>query len=414
LRILYIHQFFATRDSSHPTRSYEFARRMIVDGHEVVMVTGDSRIPELHPKRLFARADVEGIDVRSVHNEYSNRMGYARRILSFLSFTLGSTWLGLRAPRPDVVFATSTPLTVGIPGVIVSKLRRVPLVFEVRDPWPEAAFQMGALKRTSLPGRMASWLERAIYSASTAIVGLSPGMVDFILAVEPDAAKVHMIPNAADLDHFSPGPKDAGMEERLGVRGRFVVGYVGAIGPSNSPETIVEAARLLKQRGRDDIAIVMAGDGKLVPVVSRLISDLALDGLILAGSIPKRDVPALLRTCDVLLVHLAKVPVLYTGSPNKLFDGLATGRPIIVNSPGWTKPLVTEADAGLFVEPEDPVALADAIVSLADDPDGVARMGANARALAEREFARDDQADRLVEVLARASGAGRIGEQTHR
>lgn len=406
MRILYIHQFFATRDSSHPTRSYELARRMVAAGHEVVMVTGNSRLPELHPRGLFARFDVDGIDVRSVRNEYSNHMSYARRILSFLSFVFGSTWLALRAPRPDVVFATSTPLTVAVPGLLASKLRRVPLVFEVRDPWPEAAFQMGALSRTGLVGRLASWLERTVYRASVAIVGLSPGMVDFILKVEPVPAKVHMIPNAADLDHFSPGPKDPAMAERLGVTGRFVVGYVGAMGIANAPEVIAEAARLLNERGRDDIAIVLAGDGKRLPAIRELKERDGLDNVVIAGSLPKHDVAALLRTCDVVLVHLAKVPVLYTGSPNKLFDGLASGRPIIVNSPGWTKPLVTDADAGLFVEPEDAPALADAIVALADDPATVARMGANARALAEREFARDDQADKLIAVLVSAAGTG--------
>jgi glycosyltransferase involved in cell wall biosynthesis len=400
VRILYIHQFFATRDSSHPTRSYEFARRMVSTGHEVVMVTGDSRIPELHGGGLFARSTVDGIDVRSVRNRYSNHMGYARRIASFLSFVFGSTWLALRAPRPDVIFATSTPLTVAVPGLVASFLRRVPLVFEVRDPWPEAAFQMGAIARTGILGRLASWLERKTYRSSTAIVGLSPGMVESILSVDPEPAKVHMIPNAADLDHFAPGPKDPATEERLGVKGRFVVGYVGAIGPSNAPETIVEAARILRERGRDDIAIVLAGDGQRLPAVAAAKEALSLDRLVLAGSVPKRDVPALLRTCDAVLVHLAKVPVLYTGSPNKLFDGLATGRPVIVNSPGWTRPLVTEADAGLFVEPEDATALADAMERLADDPGMVARMGANARTLAETGFSRDVQADRLIAVLS--------------
>ena len=124
----------------------------------------------------------------------------------------------------------------------------------------EAAFQMGALSRTGPLGRLASWLERTVYRASTSIVGLSAGMVEWILAVEPDAAKVHMIPNASDLDHFTPGPKDPELEARYGLAGRFVAGYIGAMGVANAPEVIAEAARLLKERGRDDIAIVLAGD----------------------------------------------------------------------------------------------------------------------------------------------------------
>jgi glycosyltransferase involved in cell wall biosynthesis len=399
MRILYIHQFFAMRDSSHPTRSYEFARRMVSQGHEVTMVTGGSRLPAGYREKLFSRFEVDGIDVRSVRGDYSNYMSYPRRIVAFALFIFGGTWLALRAPRPDVVFATSTPLTVAVPGYIASRLRRRPYVFEVRDPWPDAAFQMGALSRTSPLGRLSKLLERFTYRKADAVVGLSPGMVDFILAEDTDPAKVFMVPNCSDLDLFHPGEKDAGITQRYALQGRFVVGYTGAVGPANAVHVIAEAAALLKSEGRDDIAILIAGDGKRAPQVRAMKEELGLDNLHLLGSVPKHDVPALLRSCDVLLAHLAKVPVLYTGSPNKLFDGLASGRPIIVNSPGWTKPLVVDNDAGLFVEPEDARALADAILTLADDPAAVERMGRNARRVAEEKFSRDEQADRLIEVL---------------
>ncbi len=399
MRILYIHQFFAMRDSSHPTRSYEFARRMVAQGHEVVMVTGSSRLPEAYRDKLVSRFDVDGIHVLSARNTYSNYMNYASRIASFARFMVVATWLAITAPRPDVVFATSTPLTVAVPGYLASRLRRRPYVFEVRDPWPDAAFQMGALSPTSLIGRLAKWLERLTYRSADAIVALSPGMVDFVLAEGTDPAKVHMIPNCSDVDLFHPGEKDPELTSRWGLEGKTVVGYTGAIGPSNAVHVIAEAARLLQERGRDDIAILVAGDGRCRPEIEQIRDEQHLGNLVLTGSVAKHDMPALLRTCDILLAHLAKVPVLYTGSPNKLFDAMASGRPIIVNSPGWTKPLIEDHDAGVFVEPEDAVQLADAIEHLADDPDGRARMGANARRLAETDFSRDVQADRMIALL---------------
>ncbi len=399
MRILYIHQFFAMRDSSHPTRSYEFARRMVQQGHEVVMVTGGSRLPAEHREKLVSRFDVDGIEVRSVRGEYSNYMSYPRRIFAFALFIFGGTWLAIRAPRPDVVFATSTPLTVAVPGYLASRWHRRPYVFEVRDPWPEAAFQMGALSERSFLGRLSTWLERFTYRKADAIVGLSPGMVDCILAQGADPAKVHMVPNCSDLDLFHPGPKDPELVERYGLERRFVVGYTGAIGPTNAVHVIVEATSILKKRGRNDVVVLLAGDGKSAPRIKAMKDELGLENLHLLGSVPKHDIPALLRSCDVLLAHLAKVPVLYTGSPNKLFDALASGRPIIVNSAGWTKPLVVDRVAGLFVEPEDALQLADAIQRLADDPEGVERMGGNARSLAEEQFSRDEQADRLTAIL---------------
>jgi glycosyltransferase involved in cell wall biosynthesis len=405
VRILYIHQFFATRDSTHPTRSYEFARRMVEAGHDVTMVTGASRLGEPYESRLTSRLDVDGIDVRAVRNSYSNYMGYGRRMVSFGVFTLLATLAALRSPRPDVVFATSTPLTVGIPGYIVSRLRRAPMVFEVRDVWPEAAIQMGALKRGGLLARVARRLELFIYRASAAVVGLSPGMTELILEAGTPSEKVHTIPNCSDLDLFHPGPRDTAIVERFDLGDRFVVGYTGAIGPSNAVDIVAKAARLLAERGRDDIVFLLAGDGKSVPALRDYVDEHGLGNVILAGSVPKADIPPLLRTADVLMTLFAPVPILATNSPNKFFDGLASGTPMLVNSPGWTRDIVQGEGAGVYVPADDHEALADAIAALADDPEGRRRMGEAARRVAQERFGRDDMAARLIGVLEGAARA---------
>jgi len=404
MRIVYIHQFFATRDSSLGLiRSYEFSRRMVEAGHEVVMITSGSRLPERYSERLFARGDVDGIDVRSVRVRYSNYMGYGRRIISFLAFTFGATWLALTAPRPDVVFATSTPLTAGVPGWIAATVRRAPFVFEVRDLWPEAAIQLGALKRQGVLARMAKTLERFLYRRSASVIALSPGMAEGVILEGIPAARVHMIPNSCDLDLFRPGPKDPEFVERYALGERFVVGYAGAIGPSNALEdSVPEAARLLKGRGRDDIVFLVVGDGKCLPLIREIKERDGLDNLILAGSMPKRDIPRVTRTADALMALFADVPILYTNSPNKFFDGLATGRPMIVNSPGWTKQLLEEYGAGVYVPPGDGVSLAAEIERLADNPDETRRMGERARRLAEERFDRNDLAEQFVDVLEEA------------
>jgi glycosyltransferase involved in cell wall biosynthesis len=333
-------------------------------------------------------------------------MSYGRRILSFLLFTAGSTWLALRAPRPDVILATSTPLTVGIPALIASRLRGVPLVFEVRDLWPEAAIQMGAVRRGGALARIAKWLERRLYRASAEVVGLSPGMVDGIVAEGADPARVTMVPNAADLDLFHPGERDPELVARFGLAGRFVVGYAGAIGPSNAVEDQVpSAARVLLERGRRDIVFLIAGDGKSLPALRERTA--GMDNVVLAGSLPKREIPRLTRTADVLMTLFADVPILATNSPNKFFDALASGRPVIVNSPGWTRGLVEDNRCGVYVPAGDGTALADAVERLADEPDARARMGANGRALAEREFGRTELAARMLSVLERARASVR-------
>lgn len=400
MRILYIHQFFATRESSLGLiRSYEFARRWIAEGHEVTVITSSSRLPEEFDRKLFAEGVIDGIRVRSVRVRYSNYMGYARRMWSFALFTVGATFLAATSGKHDVVFATSTPLTVGIPGWVAAALTRTPFVFEVRDLWPEAAIQMGALKRDGLIARAAKLLERFLYRKAKHVIALSPGMAEGVLAEGVPAERVHMIPNSADLDLFYPAPKDHAFLASLGVpEGAFVVGYAGAIGPSNAVEAqMPEAAHTLHERGRDDIVFVIAGDGKCLPKLREMVE--GLPNVRLVGSLPKKDVPVLTRSADVLMTLFADVPILATNSPNKFFDGLASGRPMIVNSNGWTKDLVEQNRCGVYVPAGDGVALADAIERLAADRDLLEEMGRNARRLAEERFSRDDLADQALAVL---------------
>ncbi|MBN2406018.1 MAG: glycosyltransferase family 4 protein [Coriobacteriia bacterium] len=405
MKILYIHQFFATRESSLGLiRSYEFARRWVDDGHQVTMITSSSRLPEEYSDSIFCRGEIDGIDIRTVRVRYSNYMSYSRRMLSFLQFTLGATWLAISAGKHDVVFATSTPLTVGIPGWIAAFVRNTPFVFEVRDLWPEAAIQMGAFSRTGVLGRSTKVLERFLYHRSREIIALSPGMTEGVIAENIEAAHVHTIPNCSDLDLFHPGPKDNELSAELGLEGRFVVGYAGAIGPTNAVEAIVpEAARLLMERGRDDIAFVIAGDGSHLPLLEDQIDKLGLNNVHLLGRVPKHVVPSITRSSDVLMTLFADVPVLAMNSPNKFFDGIASGRPMLVNSPGWTKDVVEQHEIGIYVPATDSMAMADAIMRLADDNELRERMGHNARRLAETEFGRDQLANRVLGVLEHAA-----------
>ena len=416
MRILYIHQFFATRESSLGLiRSYEFARRWVEQGHEVTIITSSSRLPEEFSAKGLYDGEIDGIRVRSVHVAYSNYMDFGRRLASFAAFMLGATWLAATAGKHDVVFATSTPLTVGVPGYVASRITGAPFVFEVRDLWPEAAIQMGAIKRHGLIGMVAKGLERFLYRHASEVVALSPGMAAGVVAEGRAPAHVHIVPNSSDLDLFAPGPRDRKFVSHYGLAHKFIVGYAGAIGPSNAVEdNVPKAARILLERGREDIVFVIAGDGKSMPVLKERTAGLANVQLI--GSLPKSEVPVLTRTADVLMVLFADKPILATNSPNKLFDGLASGRPMIVNSDGWTREIIEDNECGIYVPAENGEALASAIEKLADHKALRTCMGSNARSVAERVFARDLLAEQVLTVLRsaidpREAGArGSLGE----
>jgi glycosyltransferase involved in cell wall biosynthesis len=313
----------------------------------------------------------------------------------------------LRGPRPDVVFATSPPLTMALPAIVAARRWRAPLVFEVRDLWPEAPIQMGAL-RAPLAQRLARALERAVYRAASEIVALSPGMRDGILAAGADPERVTTIPNASDLDLFSPDLDPGDLRARLGVAdGDFLCAYFGTMGEANDLTQVVEAAALLDGGAARRIVFVLQGDGKRRAALEADVRRRALGDVVFAPAGDKRSAARLAAASDACMTIFKDVPILATNSPNKLFDTFAAGRPAIVNTDGWQRALVEEHEAGVYARPGDAADLARQVRALADDPDRARRYGANARALAERDFDRDLLAERLRDVLERAAGSAR-------
>jgi glycosyltransferase involved in cell wall biosynthesis len=371
MRILYLHQFFVTRAGVGGTRSYEFARRFVERGHAVRMVTAGDETKT-----------VEGIEVVGVRGAYADymratSMSNLGRMAAFARFAVGATVAALRGPRPDVIYATSPPLTMALPALAASLRWRAPLVFEVRDLWPEAPIQMGAL-RNPIARLLARALERLVYARSTRLIALSPG----IQAALP-AGRTVLVPNSADLDLFDPAPP----------RGPFRVSYFGAMGEANELTAALEAARLLP-----DVGFVLMGDGKRREALERSAPP---NVEFRSGS--KGDVARLAAESSACLTLFKDVPVLATNSPNKLFDTFAAGRPAIVNMDGWMRELVEQNDAGVYVPAGDAAALAEKVAWLRDNPDRAEAMGRNARALAEREFGRDELAGRALSVLEEAA-----------
>lgn len=397
MRILYLHQFFMTRAGIGGTRSYEFARRFAAQGHSVTMVTAASS------SAGAGRRVEDGIEVVAVPAGFGDyvratRLGYGRRALEFARFAAAATRTVLSLPRPDVVYATSPPLTVALPALAASKRFGAPLVFEVRDLWPEAPIQMGALPNPALQ-RGARLLEKAVYRSAAHVNALSPGMRDGVVAAGVPPGRVSMIPNASDLDMFDPAIDGSPMRERLGLGDRFVCSYFGTMGEANDLTQVVDAAGLAP-----DVVFVLHGDGKRREALQERARD--ADNVVFSEPIPdKSSVARLAAASDACMTIYKDVPILATCSPNKLFDTFAAGRPAVVNCDGWMRSLVEDNEAGVFARPGDPADLAAQVLALREDPERRARMGRNARALAEREFDRDLLAGRMLEVLERVAQA---------
>jgi glycosyltransferase involved in cell wall biosynthesis len=407
LDVLYFHQYFATRRRSTATRSYELARRLVERGHRVTIVSRDTRRLEAGRDepvgRVVAREQVDGIDVLFLNIPYANRYPTPVRMASFTAFTIAASVAGALQRKPDVVFASSTPLTIGIAGLATARAKRVPFVFEIRDLWPAVPIALGAL-RSSTAIRSAEWLERRLYDGAKRIVVLSEGSREELERRGIPDEKLVFIPNAADLDVFRPGVVDEGFRARHGLEGRFVALYAGAMGRANGLDQLVDAAATLRRLGDERVAIVALGDGGERPRLAEQAAELGLENLLFLPAVPKEELAGIIGAADVTLTIFAPHPILETNSPNKFFDSLAAGRPVVVNLDGWLRRLVEQHDAGLWVPGGNAEALAGALSVLAGDPVRVERMGRNARELAEREFGRDEMADRLARTLEQAVG----------
>jgi glycosyltransferase involved in cell wall biosynthesis len=394
-RVLIFYQYYCTPKGSWGTRYYEFTRRWAAAGHDVTVVTSIYDKSDLVPRGFVTRFDIEGVRVIAMNLVLSNKHGVLRRLVTFGLFSLMSCWYALTLPA-DIVVASSGPITVGVPGLLAHWIRRKPLIFEVRDLWPEGAIQLGML-RSRFAQRLAHWFERLCYRNARAVVALSPGMADGVRAVAP-GAHVPVIPNSADLDLFDPA--HAPPVERDGVpAGAFVALYAGTLGRANSSTELVDIATELARRGAADVRIVVIGDGYERTGMERLARERGLANLVFLGKLPKTEVAAWHGTAALTLCLFKPYPVLATCSPNKLFDSLAAGRPVLNNTDGWIRDLLATSGAGESFSAGDASNAAALIVALRDDPVRRRAMSEAARRLAEGEFARDRLAAQFAELF---------------
>lgn len=400
MRITYLHQYFNTPDMFGGTRSYEMARRLVAKGHEVNMITSWR---ENDGRSGWFESEEAGIHVHWFPVPYSNSMGYSNRIRAFMWFALGAARKAASLPA-DVVFATSTPLTIALPAVYAARRQKVPMVFEVRDLWPELPVAIGALKNPLFRAG-AYWLEQYAYSQSSRIVALSPGMRDSILKTGYSEGRVSVIPNSADLDLFNSANTDGtafrAVHQELGDRPLIV--YTGTMGRINGVGYMPRIAASAWDQGLQ-LQFVAVGRGQEEQKVRDESKRLGVLGknFHIYSPVPKRDVPNILRSADVALSLFADLKPMWANSANKFFDALASGTAVAINYGGWQAELIEETGAGLVLPPDDPDEAARRLGSFVADGQRLERAGKAARQLAEKRFSRDQLADLLEQVLVSA------------
>jgi len=399
MHILYFHQHFSTPQGSSGIRSYEMARRLIHQGHKVTMVCGsyDGGKTGLITEFVNGKRTGEVDDIRIIEFDltYSNSDGLLKRSGLFLKFALKSVGLAL-TEKYDVVFATTTPLTAGIPGMFSRWLRGKPFVFEVRDLWPELPKQMGVIKNP-LVLAMLSFLEWASYRSAHRCIGLSPGIVEGIKKRGVKEDKITLVPNGCDLSIFGTESEfESWRPDGVNANDLMAV-FTGTHGMANGLGAALDAAKELKLRGEKGIKIVLIGQGRLKAQLQARAKAEQLNNVIFHDSVNKDKLSGLMESADIGLQLLANIPAFYYGtSPNKFFDYIASGLPVLNNYPGWLAGMIKDNHCGFSIPPENAKAFADALQSAANDKEQLIQMGINARSLAEKEFDRKKLADKWV------------------
>ena len=395
MNILYYHQHFSTPKGSTGTRSYEFAQKLIKRGHIVTIVCGSYWIAETGLTGVFVRGQrtgtVDGIKVIELELEYSNSDSFLWRTFIFLRYS----WQGIKIALKenyDILFATSTPLTAGIPGIFAKIFRRKPFIFEVRDLWPELPKAMGVIKNPIIL-KLMDFLETISYKMATACIGLSPGIVDGIRKKTPNK-KLAMIPNGSDLDLVNNTIKKKNSEKLIAV-------FTGAHGFANGLDAVLDSANILIQDKETDIEIQFIGDGVLKPKLEKRVKNEGLINCLFLDPMPKQELFLYLQQhADIGLMILDNIPAFYYGtSPNKFFDYIALGLPVLNNYPGWLAEMITKNKCGMAVKPRDPGAFAEALITLKRDRKSLTQMGQNAKQLAVSKFDRNKLSDQFVDFL---------------
>jgi glycosyltransferase involved in cell wall biosynthesis len=402
MHILLIHQAFASIEEPGGTRHHELALYLANRGHCVTVITSPLSYLTGKPEAGQAGRTANSTPAQSagevrIIRPYvypSLHRSFFHRMINFFSFMVSSLLAGLRVNRVDLVWGTSPPIFQGVTAWLLARLKRKPFLFEVRDLWPAFAVQIGVLRNPGLI-RSSEWLERFLYRHADQVIVNSPGFIDHVF--ERGARKVKLLPNGSDTRMFTPQVNGEGFRQGHGISGKFVALYAGAHGISNDLDVLLDAADQLREH--QEIVFILLGDGKEKPRLVSRSQAMKLDNVIFLPPIPKKDMPVALAAADVCVAILKPIPLYATVYPNKVFDYMAAGKPVVLAIEGVIRKVIEEAQAGIPVSPGSSQELAQAVYKLATSPDERDGMGRNGRAYVTEHFDRAMLADKLEKLM---------------
>ncbi len=401
--VLIIHQHFCPPGNYGNNRSYEIAKNLVASGHNITVLTGSGNF-SVQPSALFSSQYIDGIKIDCIRVPYNHHMSYLKRICSFLLFFISASILIFRYKKTiDIIYAISTPISVGVLGIWYRKIFQKPFLFEVGDLWPDVPIQMGIIKNKFLI-RILYKIESRIYSSSSHIVLLSEGMREYMKQKNIPTDKYSVLYNGTNIQQFSPAPDKSLLRHRYNIPDeKFIVLYAGTIGVANGLEFFVEAAYQIQLSGDKKIKFYFIGSGNRLTAIKKHVLEKNVSNIIFIESMQKDAVIDYFKLADVGIVSFAPFKILDTNSANKYYDYLASGLPVVINYDGWQKNILEQTCSGFSAL--SPAAATELLIELRLNTSLYQQMSANARLLAEKQYDRHAIAEQLSRLILQHSSS---------
>ncbi len=384
-----LHQHYNDPAKGGAVRSYYLATALAAAGHQVTVLTAHAQTKETH-------SAVDGFELIALPITYKNEFTFWPRSFAFLRFAFAAARAGSRFRSYDVCYAISTPLTIGLPAWWLNVRYGIPFYFEVGDLWPDAPIQLGFVKNPILRLLLRGW-ELRMYRQATAIVALSVAIRTAIEKRVPGKT-VHLLPNMADTDYYQPVEKPTAAVQKFGLAGKFVVSYLGALGFANGLDFLLECANACRKQGAP-VHFLVAGEGAEENRLRKTALHMGLTNISFLGLLARDHVREVLTVTDSVLISYRMAPVLETGSPNKYFDGLAAGKLTVINFGGWIRTEIERERCGIWINPQQPSEFVTKLAPFWQEPTLLKSYQAQARRLAEREYARTTLAKKFAQLF---------------
>lgn len=392
MKVLYIHQYFRTPDEGGAIRSYYLTRELVKKGFEVEVISA-------HNENQVEVKNIEGVRVHYLPVYYHNSLSFSERIRSYLKFAFLAIVRSYSIKKPDLCYVMTTPLTTGLVALCIKWTRRVPYIFEVGDLWPLVPVEMGIIRNKVLKTLLFRF-EKLCYAGARGIVALSPAIAEYIESKVP-GKPIETITNIADCAYFVPEKKSDETRQKFGIKSELVISYAGTLGMANQMEYLVEAAMAVANL---PVKFLIIGEGAQKEKITGMVGEYGLRNVTFLPQCDRKGIREVLNVSDAIYISFVNIPSINTGSPNKLFDGLASGKLIIVNFEGWIKNLIYTNDAGFSYSPENTVSFNEKLSLFLDNKEILKSFQKNARQLAENSFSLDRLSEKQEGFINKVTG----------